>query len=162
MSLHTMSIITSEKPNFRNTFVRKIHDTLSYALVMSKFTTTLMCWFLRLISLIVSYVSNIFSVIFLPLINPNCVGEIILGSTSTILSCTILDIILLIKELKLIDVRSEKLLTSSFLGTNIKLVWVIKFGSVCPQKKHWFGNNFRTKLKEQSWKAIWPTHTISI
>lgn len=42
-SLQTMSIITSPNPNFLKTIVRKIQDTLSYALVMSSFTTTLVC-----------------------------------------------------------------------------------------------------------------------
>lgn len=51
-----------------------------------------------------------------PLTKPDEFGEIILGKTSTILSCSTLEMILLMKQLNLIGLRSVKILELPSLG----------------------------------------------
>jgi len=65
ISRHILSISNSEKPNYLSTLIRNTHDTLSYALVISNFTTTFWYFFLRLMSLMISWANSMFSVMLL-------------------------------------------------------------------------------------------------
>lgn len=62
--------------------------------------------------------------------------EIISGRTMSILSCSTFEIILFIKVLRLIGLRSVNEMTFSFLAIKSTFVWDTNFGSSCPHKKH--------------------------
>lgn len=127
-----ISIILSTNSKLLNTLTRNFLDSLSYVFVISNFTTTLFILFLPLISLIISCVTNTFSVILIPFTKPYWGKEIILGSTINIFSCNNLKMILLVNVLRLIGLKSTKILTSSFLGMSTRLVWVTYLGNSCP------------------------------
>lgn len=135
INLHTKSMMISENPNCLSTLVRKIQETLLLAFSISNFTTTFTFLFLLPIFLIISWASRTFSAIFLSLMNLDWFWDIIFTQTMLILSCTTLEMILLVKELRLIGLRYMKRFTISLLGTNIKLVWVMNLVNSWPQNK---------------------------
>lgn len=124
---------------------------------MSSFTTSLIFWFLLPKSLIISCASNTFSLT-LYLHKSRLGWRNIFSSTFVILLCTILEIILLIKQLKLMSLKSENFFTSSFLGSSTKLVWVINLGNSCPRKKALTNLVISAPItSQQLWKKTWKT-----
>lgn len=103
--------------------------------VICSFFATLAGLPLILISCTISCTNNIFSIMLLPLTNPACWGEMIVGNRWASLSCRILENILLLKLLKLIGLMSENVMIAFFLGNNTRLVHVTYLGRSCPQKK---------------------------
>lgn len=72
---------------------------------------------------------------YLPFTKPTWLDDISLMRIFPSLLCTIVDITLLMRLLRLIGIKYENDLTRSFLGSRIRLVQVMDLGSVSPSKK---------------------------
>lgn len=99
--------------------------------LMTTFGPTLV---LSLISVIISWVSNTFSIMLLPFTKPDCSSEMRFGRRPTKLSWITLEKILLTKLLKLIGRISENVFTSFLFGNSTRFVCVTNLGSSWPQK----------------------------
>lgn len=102
---------------------------------MSSLTTTLWILFLLFICLIISWSNRTFSKILLSLTMHVWFLEMIRGSTVTIFSWSIFEMILEAKVLKLMSLRSMMLLTFFFLEIRTRFLWEMYLGNFYPQMK---------------------------